>query len=119
MLTELRQQAGKVDKQIDQLVERIVEADNPRVISAYENKIASLENEKLLIAEKLQTQSKPRHALEMFELPLGFLSTPWNLWASGQIHLHKIVLRLAFAERIAYTRNEGFRTPKSHYHSRC
>ena len=99
--------------QIDQLLERIVEADNPRVIGAYENKIASLEKEKLLIAENLQNQSKPRHAFEeMFELALEFLSTPWNLWASGQIHLRKIVLRLAFAERIAYTRNEGFSNPK-------
>lgn len=113
MLAGLRQQAGKVDKQIDQLVERIVEADNPRVISAYENKIATLENEKLLIAERLQMESKPRHAFEdMFELALEFLSTPWNLWASGHIHLRKIVLRLAFAERIAYTRNEGFSNPK-------
>lgn len=112
-LAGLRQNAGKVDKQIDQLLNRIVEADNQSVIKAYENKITTLEKEKLLIAEKLQNQSKPRHAFEkMFELALEFLSPPWNLWASGQIHLRKIVLRLAFAERIAYTRNERFSNPK-------
>ena len=112
-LIGLRQNAGKIDKQIDQLLDRIVEADNPRVIGAYENKIANLEKEKLLIAEKLQNQSKPRHAFEeMFELALQFLSTPWNLWASGQIHLRKIVLRLAFAERIGYSRETGFSNPK-------
>ena len=28
------------------------------------------------------------------------------------MHLRKIVLRLAFAEQIAYRKNEGFRTPQ-------
>ena len=66
------------------------------------------------LTEKLQNQSKPKHAFdEMFELAMNFLANPWNLWDSGQINLRKAVLRLAFSERITYLRNEGFRTPKT------
>ena len=49
----------------------------------------------------------------MFELVLDFLSSPWNLWASRQIHLRKAVLRLAFSESMAYQHGEGSRTLKT------
>ncbi|MCF6344216.1 MAG: hypothetical protein L3J15_06015 [Devosiaceae bacterium] len=100
------------DKQLEQLLDRIVEAENPTVINAYEKRVAKLEKDKLLIAEKLQNLDNPRHGFdELFELSLKFLSNPWKLWASGQIHLRKTVLRLAFAQRMAYQKNKGFRTP--------
>ncbi len=114
VLAMMKRERTRIDSQIDQLLDRIVEADNPRVITAYEGKIAKLEKEKLLLTEKLQNQGKPKHTFEeMFELALNFLSNPWNLWTSGQIHLRKTVLRLTFAERMAYRRNEGFRTPQT------
>ena len=73
-----------------------------------------LEKLKLIAAEKLQHQSKPQHAFEeMFELALNFLANPWNLWDSWQMHLRRMVLRLAFSERMVYHRNEGFRTPQT------
>ena len=108
----IKRDINAIDRQVDQLLERIVGAENPTVISAYETKLAKLEKEKLIKAEKLENAGKPRHAFdEMFELSLRFLSSPWNLWASGQMHLRRIVLRLAFAKRITYTRNEGFSNP--------
>ena len=108
----IKRDINAIDRQVDQLLERIVGAENPTVISAYEAKLAKLEKEKLIKAEKLENAGKPRHAFdEMFELSLRFLSSPWNLWASGQMHLRRIVLRLAFAKRITYTRNEGFSNP--------
>ena len=42
-----------------------------------------------------------------------FLANPWNLWRSGSFTLKQTVLRLAFSERIAYCRKEGYRTPKT------
>ncbi|NOZ32894.1 MAG: hypothetical protein GXP01_07465 [Alphaproteobacteria bacterium] len=95
-------------------LERIVNTQNASVISAYENKIASLEREKLLATEKLEKNKRPaRGKRELFELALQFLSNPWKLWASGNILLQKSVLRLAFVERLEYCRNEGYRTPKT------
>jgi len=42
-----------------------------------------------------------------------FLANPWNIWRSGSYTLKQTVLRLAFSERIAYCRKEGYRTPKT------
>jgi site-specific DNA recombinase len=49
----------------------------------------------------------------MFELALSFLSNPWKLWASGQYHLRRIVLRLTFSDRITYCRQNGFSNVKT------
>src|SRR5690606_37916628 len=42
---------------------------------------------------------------------LDFLANPWNLWASERLEHNKAVLKLAFADRLAHVRDEGFRTP--------
>ena len=49
----------------------------------------------------------------MFELACEFLSSPWNIWENGALTAKRTVLKLAFAERPAYLRNQGFRTPKT------
>ncbi len=109
----ITQDIAKTDQKIEQLVDRIVETDNSTIMAAFEKKIAKLEKQKLVLSEKLQNAGKPKHTYEqMFELAMQFLSNPWNLWVSGQIHLRKTVLRLAFSERMAYQRGEGFRTPQ-------
>lgn len=109
----LEHEITKAETQIDQLLDRIVDADNPRVISAYETKIGKLEKQKLILAEKLANSGKPKHGFdEMFELALKFLSSPWKIWDSGQMHLRRIVLRLAFTDRIAYHRERGFSNAK-------
>ncbi|MEM9778402.1 MAG: hypothetical protein AAF813_00700 [Pseudomonadota bacterium] len=41
-------------------MERVVEIDSPSVISAYEKKLAKLEREKALLAEKTPIHRKPR-----------------------------------------------------------
>lgn len=62
----------KAEKQIDQLLDRIVEASNPRVIAAYEGRIADLEREKLVLAERLESDSRSRRSFDkLFELAPG------------------------------------------------
>jgi site-specific DNA recombinase len=79
------------------------------VVAAYENKIAELEKQKLLLTEKMSVRETPKHTFEkLFELGLTFLANPQKLWDSGQIHLRKTVLRLAFSERLNYTKESGF-----------
>ncbi len=110
----LKTEIENADKQIDGLLNRIVESRHPKVISAYETKLAQLEQNKLIIAEKLQKNTKPHHSFEeMFELAMSFLANPWKLWLDGNLSLKRTVLRLAFAERIAYCRKTGLRTPKT------
>lgn len=109
-----KQDLVKIEKDINQLIERIMDANQPRVIQAYETRIDELEKKKLLYQEKAQNTHAPRHSFEeTLELSLRFLSNPCKIWASGQYNLQKLVLRLVLSERLQYCRIEGLRTPKT------
>ena len=112
----VRRNIDKAEKQIAHLLDRIVEASTPSVITAYEHRIADLEREKLVLAEKLETGGRPQRPFdEMFELALGFLASPCDLWHSGHLANRRCALNLVFSDRLTYCRNEGFRTPKTSF----
>ncbi|WMS43118.1 recombinase family protein [Acuticoccus sp. MNP-M23] len=109
----IKAKLADLEKQIDQLLDRIVDTANTSVAKAYEQRIAKLQREQAVVAERLAETAKPRRTFEeSFELALSFLSNPWKLWAPDSLALKRTVLRLAFSERIAYRRGEGLRTPK-------
>ena len=104
---------AEVDKQIEMLLSRILDASNTTVIRSYEAKVAELDRQKLVLAEQMTKQVElPGKFSDSLELALGFLSNPWKIWETGQISLRRTVLKLAFADRIKYARNEGPRTPE-------
>ncbi|WP_107497004.1 hypothetical protein [Thalassobius sp. I31.1] len=110
----IRTERNRLAKQIEGLLDRVVDADSPTLITAYEKRIEKMEREKLILEEKLQNKGKPLHTFEqMFEHALQFLSNPWKLWKSGNLIAQRTALRLAFAEQITFARNEGLRTPKT------
>lgn len=66
----------ELETQSTKLLDRLIEADNKTVISAYEARISKLEQEKLLLAEKAAQTGQPRAAFEqMFELAAAFPAT--------------------------------------------
>ena len=81
------------------------------LISAFEQRVEHLENEKLLLMEKIAQTGKPKSSFdETVRTALAFLANPWNLWASGQLESRRQVLKLAFVDRLRYSRENGFRT---------
>ena len=113
-MVSLKREVTKIEKQIDGLLDRIVEASMPSVISAYEKRLARLERDKLIAQEKLGKTGEPAHSFDqLFELAYALLASPWKLWESGQLTLQRTVLKLAFAERITYCRKTGLRTPET------
>ncbi|MEL7150578.1 MAG: recombinase family protein [Pseudomonadota bacterium] len=102
-----------IESEIDQLLNRIMQASNATVIRAYEDKLSTLERDRALMSEKLvnPVPGKDRFS-EKLELCLDFLSNPLKLWDSGQVQTRRMVLKLAFREPIKYDRNTGARTPK-------
>jgi hypothetical protein len=115
----LKESVRSLKKQIDQLLDRIVEATNDSVVAAYEKRIAKLEREKALALEKLSMSGKPMHTFEeSFEHAMRFLANLWQVWDNSDLTMKKTVLRLAFAEPLPYYRNQGLRTPNLHSHSR-
>ena len=106
--------------QIDGLLDRIVEASTPSVISAYEKRIAKMEREKLVLQEKLESGPKPKATFdELFELAKALLANPCKIWGYGHLALRRTVLRSAFAERLNYCRKQDFKPRNNPYHSEC
>jgi site-specific DNA recombinase len=107
-------EVGKVEKQIETLLDRIVEASSQSVISAYEKRIATLERSKAALAEKSTSNGQPKGTYEeLFEPAIRFLSSPSKIWTLGGLAHKKLVLRLAFVDRLSYCPEQGFRTPKT------
>ncbi|MEM6355636.1 MAG: zinc ribbon domain-containing protein [Pseudomonadota bacterium] len=78
----IKSELKSVITQVDRLMDRIVGADSPTVIAAYEKKIDALEMEKKILVEKSKSAGQPQHAFEeMFELALGFLANSGKLAA--------------------------------------
>ena len=110
----LRREILKLDNQIETLMDRIVDAQSDTTITAYERRIARLEKDKLLKAEKLAKPTASHRGFdEMFERALTFVASPWKLWESERLEDKRTVLKLAFEGRLAYCRKEGFRAPQA------
>ncbi len=115
----LRVQIAKIDIQIGQFLDRIVTTEVPSVISAYEDRIRKLEGEKLLLKERIQNSVDPIASFEeTLRTALDFLANPWNFLRSGSLLHRRTMLRLTFAERLRYSRKNGFRTANLSCHSR-
>jgi site-specific DNA recombinase len=89
-----------------------MEATVPSAVSRYEQRIAQLEKEKLLMTETLTATPPQGRFEELFEHALNFLSNPYKLWSLGQLPHKRTVLKLAFSDRLTYSRFSGFRTPQ-------
>jgi hypothetical protein len=108
----IKAELAKIDRQVEQLLDRITATDVVSVIGAYETKIKKLEEEKIILKGRMKNSGRPLKSFdETLRTALDFLASPWNLWASGQLEDRRGVLKLAFAERLVYVRNEGLRTP--------
>jgi Putative transposase len=84
----------------------------PSIVTAYEKRIRELEQRKIVLAERIANCGRPlRDFDESLRTSLDFLRNPWNLWNSERLESKRAVLKLAFAGRLAYTRNDGFGTP--------
>ena len=109
----IKAELHKIDHKVDQLMERIVETDTSTVVAAYEKKLRNLEEEKVLFREKIDKCGRPLEPFEdSFRTAMTFLANPCYLWSSDRLEDKRTVLRLVFAQKLPYQRNEGFRTAK-------
>ncbi len=110
----LRREVSKLEKQIESFLDKIADATSATAVTAYERRIERLEQDRLRMQGQLETACQPKAApAEYLELALQFFSNPWKLWDSGRPEMRRLVLRLAFEERLAYCRKTGPRTPKT------
>lgn len=104
----------EAEKQITALLDRVVEVTSKAVVNRYEDRIAALERESLILREKLDTEAAPTDTQrDNFELAMRFFSNPCYLWENGNLQAKRTVMKLAFEDRLVYCRNEGLRTPET------
>ena len=107
----LSDQIKDIEKQIEGLLDRIMDGASPTVAAAYEQRIEKLERQKLVLADQAANVAPAHDRLEeLIEPALTFLSNPWQLYEKGTFALKRTVLKLAFAQPLRYQRNEGYRT---------
>ena len=93
----IREQLCDAGKQIEGLLDRIIETSSQSVIAAYEKRLEKLEREKIVLTEKLENVEPPKGRLEEgMELSLQFLARTWNIYKKCSYALRQTVLRLAF-----------------------
>ena len=111
---DMRKQLAQIDKQVEQLLDRIVDAQSATVVNAYEARIQKLEEEKAILSDNMVETGRPKRDFDdSLRTALQFLSSPWKLWVSDRLEDKHAVLKLTFADRIAYHRKEGFRTAET------
>ncbi len=110
---ELQKQLKAAEQQIENLLDRVVDATSASVVSAYEARIEKLERQKIVLIERVEKTVPPKGRLEdCIELALKFLSSPWNLYKNGDFAMRQTVLRLVFSEPLKYGRNGVYGTPE-------
>lgn len=109
----VKAELSQIERKIAQLMDRLMEADSESVIRAYEKRIGDLETDRMIIRERIEKCGTPLATYEeTFEHSMTFLANPWKIWENGSIEHRQTVLKLAFADQLAYDRESGFRTPE-------
>src|SRR5262249_15410387 len=107
----LKMELARLERQKEQYLDRILDTQTPSVIGAIEGRIRKLDEQAVIVNERIAQCGRPLSSFDdSLRTALDFLGKPQKHWASGQIDQRRIVLKLAFADRLAYVRNEGFRT---------
>lgn len=84
---------GETEKQTAAWLDRIVEVSSQSVVARHEQRIPELERERLVLAERLEAQARPRKSFgEMFELALGVLANSYKSWGKGTLGMRHAVL---------------------------
>lgn len=107
----LKSELKAIENRVEQFLDRIVGTNSPSLITTYENQVQKLEEQKISLNEKIQNCGRPLKSFDdTFRTAFGFLSNPYILWESDRLEDKRSVLKLVFADRLPYDRNEGFRT---------
>lgn len=110
-LQALDAELKSIERSIIQFLDRVIVADTPALASAYENRVRSLQERKAEVSDQIARSTDLRPDFERaYRTALHFLSNPWKLWASHRFEDKRAVLKLAFAQRLIYSRRDGYRT---------
>ncbi|MEM8597602.1 MAG: recombinase family protein [Pseudomonadota bacterium] len=109
---QAKTQLAVIGKKTAKLMDRLMETDSPELIAAYEGQIKTLAEETARLREIAATKARPLVGFDTcVRTALSFLANPLKLWHSERPEDRRIVLRLAFGDRLSYCRHEGYSNP--------
>ena len=89
----------------------ILETEDRALITVYERHIKELENKRQLLSAQA---SQVRNVNTGFESAVGtvfeFISNPHSVWENGDLEAKRLVLKLAFAKQLPFSKERGFGT---------
>lgn len=98
-------------RQIEVLSARVARAMDERLVDVYEQQILGARNEAEVLQEKLKNLGVSTVDFgTAFEGVLSFLENPLFIWAEKNINAKRLVMRLVFAEKLAFHPELGFET---------
>lgn len=107
----IESQLRKIERDTEQLLDRLVETDSHALVTAYERRIRALEESKAELREKVANCGRPLAEFETtYRTAMTFLGNPWILWNSSRYEDKRAVLKMVFTERLPYQRGTGYRT---------
>ena len=110
----MKAQIPALDRQVEKYLQRLTDTDNSIVVKKYEHEITRLEEQKIVLREKIAKCGRPLDPFEdCFRTAMIFLSNPCYLWSSDRLEDKRMVLRMVFLKKLPYDRDGGFRTAKT------
>ena len=107
----LEKKLKEIEREIEKLLDRVLEVTTSSVIAVFEKRIEKLEQDKALLIERIAESRKPAPNVDArLRTALGFLKNPRILWDSGRLKDRQTVLKLTFGNKLRYVRGKGFRT---------
>jgi len=107
----LKSELSQIERKSAQLMDRLVEADNPTLIAAYEEQVRKLHGQRIAVQEKLAGPAPVQTDFEeTYRTALKFIENPIEPWVSGDLAQRRLVPKLMFGDRMLYRKNEGYRT---------
>ena len=110
-ISDKEKEMGRIMTEKDTFLKRIVNTTKKNLIHAYEAKFEELEASEAKLREETEVyRSMNKDFGIALDEVLGFIKSPYSTWINGDINDQRLVLKLVFARKISYDRENGFGT---------
>lgn len=103
-LVQSHKEIKKIDKQIDEATNKLIESRSVAVQAALERKIEELERQHRRVQQSTDNLNSHHHQIDFgtaLDAVMKFIANPHDAWVSGDLKQEKLVQRLVFTRPIA------------------
>lgn len=110
-VVDLERQRKALDSKITDFMDQLLETEDREIRAVYHEHIRKLKHEAALLSSEAQQMGQVDTSFEgAVGTVFDFIGNPHSLWANGGFEDKRLVLKLAFARKLAYSKDRGFGT---------